>query len=60
MDGLPALYFWECVLETLSSESAKDRRERDNPSHSHADNCVIESNDHVPPKYLRQADHYSK
>ena len=53
MDGLPALQFWACVLETLSKKTAKGnlerhKRERVILSHSHSDTCAFESIDHVP------------
>ena len=54
-DGLPALQFGDCVLETLSSRPAKGHlerhtRERIIPSHSlHSDTCVLEPIDQVPP-----------
>ena len=43
MDGLPAVRFWERLLETLSSKPAKGNlerhtRERVILSHSHSDN----------------------
>ena len=46
MDGLPALQFWDFVLETLSYKPSTDiferyMRERVIPSHSHFDNCVF-------------------
>ena len=44
--------FRDCVLATLSSKPAKrnlERRERFIPFHSHSDNCVFESIDHVTP-----------
>ena len=46
MEGLLALQFWVCVLETLSSKPAvgdleRHKCERVIPSHSHADNCVF-------------------
>ena len=52
LDGQPAVQFWQCVLQTLSSRSAKGnlgrhKRERVIPSHSHSDNCVLESIGHV-------------
>ena len=54
MDGLPALEFWECVLETFSSKPAEGNlehhtRERVIPSHSHSDDCVYESIDQIAP-----------
>ena len=53
IDVVPALQFWECVLETLSckaSNGSLERRKLDRviPSHSHSDVCVFESMDHVP------------
>ena len=52
---LPALQFGECVLGTLSSQSAKGNFERHkrqgvNLSHSHSDNGVFDSIDRVPPQ----------
>ena len=46
MDGLPALEFWDCVLETLSSKPTQGNlechtRKRDIPSCSHSDRCVF-------------------
>ena len=46
MDSLPALQLWECVLETLSSKSAKGNLESQKrhgviPSHSHSDFLCI-------------------
>ena len=54
VDGLPALQFWECVLETLSSKPSKGnlerrKRERVIRSQPHSDKCVFDSIDHVPP-----------
>ena len=54
MEGLPALQIRKCVFGTLSSKPAKGnferhKRERVTPSHSHSDNCVFESINHVPP-----------
>ena len=53
MDGLPALQFGECVVETLSSKPAHGNLERHKPerviqSHLQSDNCVFESIDNVP------------
>ena len=53
-DGLTALQFWDLVLETLSCKPSmgnleRHTRERVIPSHSHFDNCVFESIDHVQP-----------
>ena len=53
-DGLPALLFWECVVDTLSSKLAngdleRHKRERVIHSNSHFENFVFESIDHVPP-----------
>ena len=53
MDRFPARQFGECVLETSSTKPAEGNlerhtRERAIPSHSHSDNCVFESMDHVP------------
>ena len=50
---LTALQFGKCVLGTSSSKLAKRNFERHNrervPLHSHADTCISESIDHVPP-----------
>ena len=54
-DGLTALQFWDFVLETLSCKPSMGNLERHTrervipPSHSHFDNCVFESIDHVQP-----------
>ena len=54
MDGLPALQFWKCVLETLCCKTAKGNlerhiRDRVIPSHSHSDAGVFKAIDNVPP-----------
>ena len=54
VDGLPALQFGECVLETSSSKPdmgnpERHTREKVIPSPSHSANSVFESIDHVPP-----------
>ena len=46
LDGVAVVQFLECVLETLSCNTAKgkfERHKRDRviPSHSHSDNCVF-------------------
>ena len=46
--------FGVCVLETLSTKPGKGiferhKREKAIQSHSHSDNCVCESIDHIPP-----------
>ena len=55
IDGLPAHHFWDSFLEKLSSKSDKGASQTQKSHfqcHSHADKCLIESIDRVPPNTL--------
>ena len=69
MDGLPALQFWECVLESLFSKPAKrivERHERESAfqTHSHSDKCVLSQfttfRPTFPKVHIRPNSTYSK